>query len=522
MIITHGHEDHIGGIPYLLKRVSIPVIFAGKLTIKIVERKLKEHSGIKPHVFQEINDNSILVSKNNEPQLKTYLEKQDNLYTVINVETKHFIIDFYRVCHSIPDAFGICFKTPNGIICTTGDFRFDFLTSGDESDINKMAIVGRREVDILMCECTNAQTPGFSISEKYVIDELSKIIRTCAARIIVTIFASNLHRIEEIIEVAIQNGRKIVIFGRSMDNNVRVAIETKLLNVPNGTIISPLEMNNLSPSEVLILTTGTQGEEMAALNQMAMGNHRAITLQPDDTIIFSSNPIPGNFESVQSLLNKLYRVGVNIFISNHESKIHSSGHATQTELQLLIKLINPLYLVPIHGEFKMLAALRQEGNEVGIVEDRVIQVSNGQKIGLLNNRAKILDERVEIYDVFVDGNKVNADKDNILKNRQILSQNGIVGITIVLDRTTKRITETPVIAVRGSFDARTIPDLILKTTHGIRSNLEEVMKNKNTIINDAEIKSIIQKTALFFIEKYFAKKPLIHSTIFYVDGLPTN
>jgi ribonuclease J len=248
LIVTHAHEDHIGGIPYLLKTLSVPKVYAAKLTAGIISKKLKEHKNLLPYAFEHFDDNTV-------------------------IKSKHFKIDFFRVCHSIPDAFGICFETVNGIIVSTGDFRFDFSTQGDESDILKMADIGRRNVDVLLCESTNANTPGFSLSEKYIVDELRRIIHRIKGRIILSTFASNLGRIEEIIEIAVKAGRKICLCGRSMETNIETSINVGFLNVDKSSFIEQRDIENFKDHEIMILSTGSQGEEMAALNQMANGKH---------------------------------------------------------------------------------------------------------------------------------------------------------------------------------------------------------------------------------------------------------
>jgi ribonuclease J len=403
------------------------------------------------------------------------------------------------VCHSIPDAFGICFNTPTGNIVTTGDFRFDFLTKGDESDIWKMAEIGKRDIDVLLCESTNAQTPGFSVSEKYIIDELRREIKVGQGRIFVTIFASNLNRIEEVIEIAINNKRKIILGGRSMINNVGVSLKLGMLNVSKNNFIEMKDIEHFPDNELLFLTTGSQGEEMAALNQIANGNHMFIKFKPTDTIIFSSNPIPGNFESVENLLNKLCKSGVKINISTSEKKIHSTGHATQTELQLLIKLINPRYIVPIHGEFKMLTALKRNGEYVGINPNNLLIVVNGQKVKLYSgHKAEATNEFVDIYDNFVDGNKVDKDISNLLKYRQILSSDGIVSIVLTIDEKNKIIDQLPIFSNRGGFHSQSSTDLISKIIHSIKENVGSILSNSN-IIDEDEIKKNVQSTVEFFI-----------------------
>jgi ribonuclease J len=248
LIITHAHEDHIGGIPYLLKTIPISKVYGAKLTNGIISRKLKEHKDLLPHSFEAIDDNT-------------------------KIQSKHFRIEFFRVCHSIPDAFGIYFETPNGKIVSTGDFRFDFCTQGDESDILKMGEIGRRGIDVLLCESTNANTPGFSLSEKYIIDELRRIITRARGRVLLSTFASNLGRIEEIIEIAVKAGKKIILCGRSMETNVETSINVGFLNVDQSCFVEQRDISKYKDEEIIILSTGSQGEELAALNQMANGKH---------------------------------------------------------------------------------------------------------------------------------------------------------------------------------------------------------------------------------------------------------
>ncbi len=492
LIVTHAHEDHIGGIPYLLKTVSIPKIYAAKLTAGIIKKKLKEHKNLQQFSFETFDDNKVIQSKN-------------------------FKIEFFRVCHSIPDAFGIYFETPNGRIVSTGDFRFDFSTQGDESDIQKMAELGRRDIDVLLCESTNSETQGFSVSEKYIINEIKKIIDNAKGRVFLSTFASNLGRIEEIIEIGIKNNRKICLIGRSMITNIETSIDVGFLNVSDDWFIEAREIEKYPDNEILVLCTGSQGEEMAALNQMAMGKHAWITFKPTDILIMSSNPIPGNYESVEKLLNKLSRKNITIITNRQEQKLHASGHATETEQQLMFKLINPLYLIPIHGEYKMLKALRKNASNAGINPDNVIQVTNGQKIELLNHVAKATNDFVDIYDVYVDGNNINSDSDGLLKYRRILSQDGVFNITLLIDRKNKKVVDNPVVSTRGCIYAKSHYGLITKISYTIKTNIEELMGKQQNPINNNEIRKICENVASSFIWRHKKKHPLIRTTIFDVD-----
>ncbi|MDR2823427.1 MAG: ribonuclease J [Mycoplasmataceae bacterium] len=489
LIVTHAHEDHIGGIPYLLKTLPIPKVYAAKLTKGIIEKKLKEHKDLLPFNFQIFDDDT-------------------------KVSSKHFKIEFFRVCHSIPDAFGVYFETINGKIVSTGDFRFDFCTQGDESDILKMAEFGKRDIDVLLCESTNADTLGFSLSEKYIIDELRRIILRTKSRIILSTFASNLGRIEEIIEIGVKAGRKIVLVGRSMETNIETSIKVGFLNVNQSCFVEPRDVANYKDEEILILSTGSQGEEMAALNQMSNGKHNWITLKNTDTLILSSNPIPGNFSNVEGLVNRLYKTGMTIIQNTPSHRIHASGHATQVEQQLMFKLINPQFIIPIHGEYKMLKSLKANAIMSGINKDNVIQVVNGQKVALLNHVAKATEEFVDQGEVYVDGNKINVDSTGLLKYRRILSQDGVFNITILIDRFKKKILELPVIATRGSFYAKSSTPLITKIAYSIKDNVESAMIKRDHNINNNEIRKIAENTTEFFIWKNKKKRPLVRTTVF--------
>ncbi len=491
LIITHGHEDHIGGIPYLLMTIDVPVIYASKLAIEMIKKKLKEFQQIKPPKFQVIDDATV-------------------------IKTKHFNIEFYRVSHSIPDAFGVYLETRNARIIESGDFKFDLSTNGDEFDILKLANFGRKEIDLLMCESTNAETPGFAPSEKYVIDELKSIIDNAEGRVFVSTFASNLQRIDEIIQLAVNNNRKVCLLGRSMNSNVNISIDIGFLNISKDQLIEAREVEKYKDKEVLILCTGSQGEEMAALNQLANGKNMWITLKKTDTIILSSNPIPGNFESVERLVNLLYISGVNVEMNTKETKLHTSGHAAQIEQQLLFKLVNPQYLIPIHGEFKMLRALKQNAIDVGIHPDNVFQITNGQIIEILDHKLRLSDDFYEIYDVYVNNNKIDSNTTGMLKYRRMLSENGIFNVTLVINNKLKKLVYLPVISTKGTFFVKDSQPLVAKIAYSIKTKIENFLANANYINNDY-VKKLVANTAQFFIWSNKKKKPLIRTTIFDIN-----
>lgn len=488
VLITHGHEDHIGGIPYLLKTLEIPAIYASRLACEMIKKKIKDFDGVKQTKFIFIEDDTKITSK-------------------------HFKIEFYRVCHSIPDAFGVYIETKNAKIIESGDYKFDFSTNGDESDILKMAELGRRDIDLLMTESTNAETPGFAPSEKIVINELKNLIEQAPGRIFIATFASNLQRIDELIQIAVKANKKICTIGRSMNTNINVSIDIGYLNISKSEIIEPREIGKYNDNEVLILCTGSQGEEMAALNQMANGRNDWISFKPTDTVIFSSNPIPGNFESVERLVNLLYRRGVRVAINSKETKLHTTGHATQQEQQLLFKLINPQYIIPTHGEYKMLRALRQNAIDSGVHPDNVHQIVNGQIVEMLDHKIKITNNFIDATEVYVSGNEINSDTSTLLKHRRALSEDGIFYVTLILDSKQRKLINLPVITSKGSFFIKGSQPLITKIVYSIKERVDTYLK-RTQYINYNFLKKLVINVSQFFIWSNKKKHPLIRTTIF--------
>jgi ribonuclease J len=385
-----------------------------------------------------------------------------------------------------------------------------------------MVEIGKRGIDVLLCESTNALSPGFSNSEKYVVDELKREIKIAKGRIFMSIFASNMSRIDEIIRTAIANKRKVVLLGRAMINNVQSSISAGILKVPKSEIISVQDYNDAQypENQLFFLMTGSQGEEMAALNLIASGKHSSIQFNDRDLVILSSNPIPGNYEQVESLINKLYKTGVNVNINSSEKNLHSTGHATQTESQLLIKLICPKYIVPVHGSFDQMTALRKNGEFSGVPHDNLLVVVNGQKIKLFNNHtAVITDEFVDIYPNFVDSNnKLNKDSVELFNNRLKLSENGIVAVTVKVDKKAKKVLETPLISTKGCFSVTNSKNLIDTIISAIKKNIESAMAAKENNIGDGEIKKIVESTTEYYSWKYKNKKPLVKTIIFTAEN----
>ncbi len=488
LFITHGHEDHIGGIPHLLRQVKVPVIYAPKLACKLIERRLAENRDVKPPEIIEYNDSQ-------------------------EFKFKHFTVDFFRVCHSIPDAHAVGIQTPNGNIVSTGDFRFDFATSGQETNLSRMMEISRRGVDVLLCESTSAEVNGFSESERYIIQNIRSLIAKSTARVFVSTFASNLGRVEQIIAAGVKMGRKICILGKSMESNVKTSRKIGYLDAKEQDFVLAKDLSKYADEEILIILTGSQGEEMAALNVMAQGKHTKVTLKPTDTIILSSNPIPGNFANVENLINQLYKQGVKVYENSPNFKIHSSGHATRSEQQLMIRALSPKWIFPIHGEYKMLRRLQENATDLGYQKDHILIATNGQKLKLLNGTLSLTDTFVPAQPIYIDGNSTNADSAILLKERGVLSSDGIVNVIVNINRSKAKVNTTPIISTRGCFFAKESGALVARISHSVKENLEKEMRINKTI-SDAKIQEIIRGITSSYVWKWKKKNPYIFTTVF--------
>ena len=453
LVITHGHEDHIGGIPFLLQTVNIPKIYAPANAKELIEKKLDERN---------------IIYKN----LIVYDEN-----TVI--KTKYFNIEFFRTTHSIPDSHGLAIGTPNGTIVMTGDFKFDMTPM---SNLHKMARIGEKGVSVLMSDSTNALSPGTSLSESVVDENLGEIFSSCKNnRIILATFASNVYRIKHIIETCKKNNRKIALFGRSMENMVDIALKCGYFK-DKSIIITAEEANHLKPSEVCLLCTGSQGEPLAALSRIASGSHRQITLMPNDVVIFSSSPIPGNAASVSKTINKLYKKGVKVF-TNSMTDIHSSGHANQDELKLMIRLFKPKYFVPYHGEFRMLKMHADLGIVCGVNKENTFVLENGDVLALSKNEL-FRDGKVQAGEVYVDGSRIGDVGSAVIKDRILMSNNGILVIIANIDTKNKILLGSPAITTRGYILVNENADLIKEIQNKAGEIINNELKKKIFNFND--------------------------------------
>lgn len=481
LVITHGHEDHIGGIPFLIKQVNIDAIYAPRFAKALIEKKLSEHRDAPKVPIIEIDENSA-------------------------VKTKNFNIGFFNTIHSIPDSLGVFITTPNGTIVHTGDFKFDLTPVGQNADYQKMAYIGAMRPDLLMSDSTNSGVEGFSISEKDVSKEILRITSSASHRIIVATFASNVYRVAQIIDAALKTGRKVAVFGRSMENVVEIGRKMGVIKIKNSQLLSPEELRHTPDDKVLILCTGSQGEPLAALSRIVNGTHRFIHLKPTDTVVFSSNPIPGNDASVNRIVDKLFRSGATVLNKSVLNNLHTTGHASKQEQKLMMQLIRPRYFMPIHGEHKMLMQHRQSAIELGIPKENIFVCANGDILLLRNHQVLQSNWRYQGDDIYVDGNDISGLSTAVLKDRRILADNGLVAVIVAIDSKENKILTRPVIVSRGFVFLKDSQSLIKEAEFIVSSALAEKMKERTTF---AEIKNCIRSSLEPFLYKKTRRNPIV-------------
>lgn len=479
LVITHGHEDHIGGIPFLLKQANIP-IYAGPLALALIRGKLEEHGLWRDATVHEINHNTELTFKN-------------------------MSVTFFRTTHSIPEPLGIVIHTPQGKIICTGDFKFDFTPVGDPADLHRMAALGEEGVLCLLSDSTNAEVPTFTNSEKVVGQSILKIIEGIHGRIIFASFASNIYRLQQAAEAAVKTGRKIAVFGRSMEKAIVNGIELGYIKVPKGTFIEANELKNYHANEVLIMCTGSQGESMAALARIANGTHRQVSLQPGDTVIFSSSPIPGNTTSVNKLINTIQEAGVEV-IHGKVNNIHTSGHGGQQEQKLMLRLIKPKYFMPVHGEYRMQKVHAGLAMDTGIPKENIFIMENGDILALTSDSARIAGH-FNAQDIYVDGNGIGDIGTAVLRDRRDLSEDGVVLAVATVDFETQMILAGPDILSRGFIYMRESGDLIRESQRVLFNAIRIALKNKDASIQSVN-GAIVNALRPFLYEKT-EREPII-------------
>ena len=479
LLITHGHEDHIGSIPFLLQTVNIPRIYAPAQAKALIDKKLEERN-IK-------YKNMIIYNENTK------------------IKTKYFNIEFFRTTHSIPDSHGLALHTPNGIIAMTGDFKMDLTPIGPMFDIHKMAKIGSQGVTLLMSDSTNATVKGISVSESVVDENLSEIFETEKDnRIILATFASNIYRLKHIIEICRKNKRKVALFGRSMDTSIEIALKCGYIQ-DKKIIITPEEANHLKPSGVCLLCTGSQGEPLAALSRIANGSHKQIKLMPNDIVIFSSSPIPGNGASVAKTINKLYLKGVKVY-TNSTNEIHSSGHANQDELKLMIRLFKPKYFAPYHGEYRMLKTHCDLATSCDIPKENTFILENGDVLNILNGEVT-RGGKVPAEDIYVDGVRIGDVGSTVIKDRKLMSSNGILVVIANIDFMKKKLLIKPMVTTRGYILVNENEVLIHQIEKNAGAIIEKTLSNKIVTYND--IKNELITGLMPFLSNKTGRIPII-------------
>jgi ribonuclease J len=477
-IITHGHEDHIGALPYILKEVNIP-IYGTKLTIALIEHKLKESN----------------MMKNTKRKVVKYGQQ-------INLGC--FRIEFIRTNHSIADAASLAIYSPAGILVHTGDFKVDYTpVFGDMIDLQRFGEIGKKGVLALMCDSTNALRPGFTMSERTVGKTFDNIFAEHkTSRIIVATFASNVDRVQQIINSAYKYGRKVIIEGRSMVNVIGTASELGYIKIPENTLIDIENMKNYTDEQIVMITTGSQGESMAALSRMASSIHKKVTIKPADTIILSSTPIPGNEKAVSRIINELSMKGAEVIFQD----THVSGHACQEEIKLIYSLVRPKYAVPIHGEFRHRKAQAELARNLGIPKENTIIMNSGDVLELGNDSCEITGH-VQNGGILVDGLGVGDVGNIVLRDRQNLSENGIIIVVLTLEKYSNQLLAGPDIVSRGFVYVRESEDLMDEAKTIVSDAVEECLKRN--VSDWGKIKNVIKESLSDYLWKRMKRDPII-------------
>lgn len=479
IVLTHGHEDHIGALPYVLRELNVPV-YGTALTIGLLEAKLKE-AGIK--------------------DAKLHVQKQGTQFRV-----GKFRVELLRTCHSIPDACAIAIHTPYGVIFHTGDFKFDQTpVDGKLTDFQRIAELGYKGVLLMMSDSTNAERPGYSLSEKMVGKSFDDIFRGIEGRIIVATFASNVHRVQQVIDAAYNYKRKVAVAGRSLVNTVSVAQELGYLNVPKNLLIELEDINKYPANKVVIITTGSQGEPMSGLSRMAMSDHRKVQIIEGDTIILSANPIPGNEKLINRVSDLLFKQGADV-IQGSEAKVHVSGHAYREDLKLMLNLVQPKYFMPVHGEYSKLLKHALLAEEVGMSPENVFVSENGNVLEVNEDKAAITG-KVTSGRVLIDGLGVGDVGNIVLRDRKQLSQDGIVIVVVTIDKENKQVVVGPDLVSRGFVYVREADELMDEAKERVNQCLAKCME-KN-ITEWAGLKSGIRETLSKYLYEKTRRRPMI-------------
>ncbi|HKL47925.1 MAG TPA: ribonuclease J [Candidatus Izemoplasmatales bacterium] len=486
LIISHGHEDHIGGIPFLVKQVNIPVIYASGLSYGLIKAKLEERVSFPVNLKRFSDDDVIRFNK--------------------------IQIDFFRTNHSIPDTFGLRVKTPVGSIVHTGDFKFDFSPSGRDSNYHKMAQIGDEGVLCLLSDSTNAELEDFTISEKVVSETIREMFEEIEGRVIIATFASNIHRIQQIIEASVASNRKIAVFGRSMVRNIDVGYKLGYIKAPKNAFIDTRNRKALKNKNLTIISTGSQGEPFAALTRIANKTHRQISLIPGDTVILSSSPIPGNLESVNKTINMLQKNGANVITQSPFADVHASGHGGQSELKLMLKLMKPNYFAPIHGEHRMLKQHQHLAIDTGVKEDHTYILENGTVLAFNGEKAYIK-SKVKTADVYVDNESIGEVGSMVIRDRRELSEDGLLSVVLTISQRNYEVICQPNIVSKGFIFVRDNFQMIKDMQKIVVDSSKKYLNPNQKKLNINGIKNDISRSLKNYIKKETNREPMIMPVI---------
>ncbi|MDR5600903.1 ribonuclease J [Paenibacillus larvae] len=482
ILITHGHEDHIGGLPYVLKHLNVPV-YGTKLTLGLIETKLKE-AGLLGETKR------ILINADSEIKMGT------------------MTATFFKTNHSIPDSVGVCLETPEGNVVHTGDFKFDQTPVNDQyADLHRMAEIGKKGVLALLSDSTNAERPGYTGSEKSVGITIEEVFRKARQRVVLATFASNIHRVQQVIDAAYATNRKLTVIGRSMVNVVTIASELGYLRVPDGILIEPEEVNRLAADRVVILCTGSQGEPMSALTRMARSTHRKVDILPGDTVVIAATPIPGNERYVGRTVDELFRLGAHVIYGpGSVTGVHVSGHGSQEELKLMLNLMQPKYFIPIHGEYRMLRLHGQLAESVGMDKEDIFIIDNGDTVEIQNGVARKAG-KVQAGNILIDGLGVGDVGNIVLRDRKLLSQDGILVVVVTLSKQEGTILSGPDIISRGFVYVRESEGLLDEANRIVTNTLNKLM---NDNVNEwASLKTHVKDALGRFLYEQTRRRPMI-------------
>ena len=488
LFITHGHEDHIGSIHFLLQKVNIPVIYAAKLPLALIKNKLTNNKVKATNTkFYEFSEKSVF-------------------------QSKYFTVNFYLTTHSIPDAYALDIITPNGRVVHTGDFKFDMTPVGPQANLAKMASMGVEGVDLLLSDSTNSEVKGMSISEKEVGSTLHSMIENAKGRVIVATFASNVYRVQQVVEASVKTGRKIAVFGRSMESVVRIGQRLGYIKAKKDSFVRESALKHLPHDEITILCTGSQGEALAALSRIANGTHRQVRLIPGDTVIFSSSPIPGNVTSVNKVINQLSRAGVDV-VYGKEKSIHTSGHANQEDQKLMLNLLKPHNFMPIHGEHRMLQLHAETAQSCGVPKENCFILKNGDMLAMDNGVVHFAG-KIPGTDWYVEGNKIGGIGANIISERTELSQNGFFSVHIQIENNGHTLqVKRPSLHIRGLVMPAHIEDLMSNLRQEIYNIADRTLTEAGIMTDYTPLKKEIEKTIQKACYRALHRTPVVITTL---------